>query len=303
MVEYHETALTKGKQEQLPCICAKMDSMWSAGHTSSYQGSKCPFETVPTDVLSVLFSFLPSTRELGVLSCVCKRFNKLLKEDKKPWECLCVKWWAQNEFDLQIILEKEVVRECIELDKSKSWRWFCSCLAHEDAHDGLAWVHFYDDCDDEHLEFGERYRHELHGWGISLDLNEHIVRLGRFVHGQLVSGEKLHPGFYKYTGDFLDEEFDGRGTFEHLHSGWTYKGHWKDGQKCGKGLITWPNGFSYDGQWENDQPKDNCSAVHPLIRECLDKGVCTSTLNLHCGQYLVKHSRGYWCQSCSERCF
>jgi len=256
------------KKEQ---ICAQMNSVSSTAISPDCKTSVCSFESIPRDVLSLLFSYLPSTRDLGNLSCVCKRFNQLLKEDNKPWECLCTKWWAQKEFDLEESLEKAIVRECAELDRSKGWSWFGSCLAHEDAQNGLTWVHFYDDCEDENLEFGQRFRCELHGWGISLDLNEHIVRLGRFVHSQLVSGEKIRPGHYKFTGSFFDSEFEGNGVFKDLKQGWTYDGHWKNGLRNGKGTIRCPNGFSYSGEWENDLPKDREIANNPLLKQFLEQ--------------------------------
>jgi len=259
------------KKEQL---CASSTNFISStAHSPSCAASGCSFENVPRDVLSLLFSYLPSTRDLGNLSCVCKRFYLHLKEDNKLWECLCTKWWAQKEFNLEEALEKEIVRECAALDRSKGWSWFGSCLAHEDAQNGLTWAHFYDDREDENLEFGQRYRCELHGWGISLDLNEHVVRLGRFAHGQLDSGEEIHPGYYKFTGSFFDNEFDGNGIFKDLKLGWTYEGHWKNGQRNGKGTIQCPNGFTYSGEWENDLPKDKEVASNPLLKQFIGQNI------------------------------
>jgi len=166
-------------------------------------------------------------------------------------------------------LKKEIVRECAELDISKGWSWFGSCLAHQDAQNGLTWVHFYDDCEDENLEFGQRYRCELHGWGISLDLHGHVARLGRFSHGKLVSGEEVCLGHYKFTGSFFDNEFEGKGVFQDLKQGWTYEGHWKNGLRIGRGKIQCPNGFSYCGEWENDLPKDKEVANNPLLKKFL----------------------------------
>jgi len=297
----HRNSASKG---QIKKLFSQMSNILTSFH-STCSNPKCQFELIPRDVLSVLFSFLPSTRDLGTLSCVCKRFNQHLREDKRPWVCLCLKWWTQNDFDMQISLEKEVVKECLELDCSKNWRWLGSCLAQEDAHNGPTWVHFYDDGEDEHLEFGERIRGELKGWGISLDLNEHIVILGIFNAGQLISGEKTHPGKYKYMGAFQDGAFHGFGKYQDIENGWFYEGNWKEDQKDGKGTMKWINGFKYEGEWKEDQPVDKEATSHPQIKECLERRICTSLVtqgSKSFGQFLVKHSRGYWCLQCALTC-
>jgi len=289
---------------QLQGIFSQMSSIISSIHPNC-QNTNYSFEQVPKDVLSVLFSFVPSTRDLGSLCCVCKRFNKLLQEDTKPWIYLCLKWWTQNDFDMQISLEKEVVKECVQLDCRKNWKWLGSCIAQEDAHNGPTWVHFYDDGEDEHLEFGERIRGELNGWGISLDLNEQLMTLGIFKGGQLISGEKTHPGKYKYIGAFQDGDFHGFGMFKDIENEWTYEGYWREGQKFGPGIMKWSNGFKYEGDWKDDQPTDKEAVCHPQLRECIERGVCTSLVThgkKNYGQFLVKHSRGYWCTQCAITC-
>jgi hypothetical protein len=40
--------------------------------------------------------------------------------------------------------------------------------------------------------------------------------------------------------------------FDH-HSTFRYAGDFKESRRTGKGLFSWPDGSSYDGEWESDK--------------------------------------------------
>ena len=45
---------------------------------------------------------------------------------------------------------------------------------------------------------------------------------------------------------------NGRGVLSWADGG-SYDGEWKEGQRCGLGIMKWPNGKSYKGEWKDDK--------------------------------------------------
>jgi hypothetical protein len=43
-----------------------------------------------------------------------------------------------------------------------------------------------------------------------------------------------------------------RGKFDSKEGGYSYEGEWRDGRKHGTGVLIFPTGDRYDGDWEND---------------------------------------------------
>ena len=41
-----------------------------------------------------------------------------------------------------------------------------------------------------------------------------------------------------------------------------YVGQLKNGQKCGRGKLMWPDGSVYEGQWENDMSNGKGRLIH-----------------------------------------
>ena len=56
-----------------------------------------------------------------------------------------------------------------------------------------------------------------------------------------------------YVGNWLADQFDGKGRFIDLDRKQVYEGKFKRGQKEGQGRITQLSGTSYDGEWKNDK--------------------------------------------------
>jgi hypothetical protein len=45
--------------------------------------------------------------------------------------------------------------------------------------------------------------------------------------------------------------------------GATYDGEWQDNKRHGKGVMTYPNGAKYGGSWQHDKEHDDCAAFYP----------------------------------------
>ncbi len=79
---------------------------------------------------------------------------------------------------------------------------------------------------------------------------------GKFIDdsSQLVLGSgKLIGDLYqnnKYNGEFLDNKFNGQGTFTFANGG-KYVGNWQNGEKNGKGTHAYADGGKYVGNWQN----------------------------------------------------
>ena len=79
----------------------------------------------------------------------------------------------------------------------------------------------------EHSYTGELKNHKKHGYGTLI----------------LKSGER-------YTGEWKDNMFSGRGSYFSNH--FKYIGEWQNFKKIGFGSCYWSNGASYIGSWDND---------------------------------------------------
>ncbi|KAH3723085.1 2-isopropylmalate synthase [Pelomyxa schiedti] len=68
-----------------------------------------------------------------------------------------------------------------------------------------------------------------------------------------VENAKLAVGVY--TGRLVNNKRDGRGklTWQGPGGQHTYDGDWRDGLKHGRGTYTWPDGVTYDGEWNNNK--------------------------------------------------
>lgn len=100
-------------------------------------------------------------------------------------------------------------------------------------------------------EFNKKGKQE--GKGIIFDKNG-IFLEGEFINGHIKKGKLFYPNGDFYDGYFnLDTFFEGDGELTILNYGF-YKGQWKNGKKCGKGIFRFQNGNYYDGEWEDDAP-------------------------------------------------
>jgi hypothetical protein len=56
----------------------------------------------------------------------------------------------------------------------------------------------------------------------------------------------------KYIGNFLDDRYNGRGTY-YWSNGRVYDGDWISGNMCGYGKMTYADNSYYEGSFDNDK--------------------------------------------------
>ena len=64
-------------------------------------------------------------------------------------------------------------------------------------------------------------------------------------------GEEICENSYKYTGDFVNDKWEGEGQLENYDTGDIYNGHFEQGKINGKGIFKWKNGEIYEGNFIN----------------------------------------------------
>ena len=69
--------------------------------------------------------------------------------------------------------------------------------------------------------------------------------------GRIIFGPN-EPDHVFYEGDFVRNEFEGRGKFK-WRSGTLYEGELENNQPDGEGTIYFSSGLKYRGHWENGQ--------------------------------------------------
>jgi len=85
---------------------------------------------------------------------------------------------------------------------------------------------------------------------------------GRFLKGRLTGyGQCCYAGGDVYKGLFQGGKRSGKGTmvfsqYNDLIRGTmesTYEGEWKLNKRNGQGVMTWPDGTTFEGEWLNDE--------------------------------------------------
>lgn len=72
---------------------------------------------------------------------------------------------------------------------------------------------------------------------------------GDFYSGRCTGqGTLMYANGMKYTGQWLDDQFDGRGNLT-TPDGASYEGQFRIGVKTGRGLMVYADGARYDGDW------------------------------------------------------
>jgi len=72
--------------------------------------------------------------------------------------------------------------------------------------------------------------------------------------GKLADGE-FENDIYKYKGQYIPPGIphgEGRMFFKEMN--YKYTGTFKNGAMSGKGIMTLPDGTTFDGNWENNEP-------------------------------------------------
>jgi len=269
---------------------------------------KNPFEKLPNELVVHVFIFVQSAKDLDTLSQVCRLFHSLLQSNSLPWKKLCFNWWSKQELNKEFQLEKDIFQECYELDPIKDWKWLGRCISRQNALNGLSCVRLTDSRGNlTEIEVGQMRNGVLNGFGFTLFYDMKCI--GTFRDGKQHDGISILSGVEKYIGEYSLEtgHFDGIGSYTSLDKGWTYKGNLNESKFHGKGVMTWPNGFYYDGLWFNGEPIDKIGCLSPALKQCIDNGLCTSLvtgISQSYGQFLgtTEHREQLFCETCAKRC-
>jgi len=188
----------------------------------------------------------------------------------------------------------------MELDNTKNWKWFAFHTIEQDK----TWRYSPKTnvvC--EHACIGTRSNEMMTGWGIEVlwfDDGAVEEKVGSFRNDWLQNGFNRRKNEYVYLGTFNEDGyFHGSGRYE-ASIGWIYTGNYNNGNFEGRGLISWKNGFQYDGEWKVDEPVDRDSSLHPLIKSCVEKQLCANTLET--GDYYGQFKYRGYCQTCVTIC-
>jgi len=266
-----------------------------------------PFDKLPNEIVVQICGLVSSPVELRALSQVNLYFNQLLKRNQEPCRQLCLNWWRKQELQKEFDLEKDNMKECTDLDQTKNWKWLSTCISHQNARDGLSWIRFTDSRGNlTEIVVGNMRDGLLNGFGFTLFYDMKCI--GRFKDGKQLDGVSIFPGVERYIGEYSMEtgHFDGLGVYTSLDKGWTYAGELKKSEFHGKGVMTWPNGFRYDGMWESGEPQDLGKCLAPDLKKCIEVGVCTGTVTQagNSGQFMVAVTdrEELYCAICVKRC-
>ncbi|TKS90032.1 Radial spoke head 10 -like protein B [Collichthys lucidus] len=113
------------------------------------------------------------------------------------------------------------------------------------------------------IYFGEWKNNLRHGEGTMrwLKLGQQYVGMwqngvqhGRGTHVWILKGadESHYSQSNKYTGDFAQGQWHGRGAFYYA-SGAIYEGEWRNNKRHGKGKFTFKDGHVFDGEFMDNQ--------------------------------------------------
>ena len=94
-----------------------------------------------------------------------------------------------------------------------------------------------------------------------------------------------------YSGEWLRDNMEGRGTFTWGRSGDTYEGEFKSDRKHGHGKWTrQSDGKTYVGEWFNDKRHGQGKESHPVIGDCMRLSNRITSLSLS----LLSLTRVHW---------
>eukprot|EP00808_Paulinella_micropora_P007648 g59634.t1 len=108
---------------------------------------------------------------------------------------------------------------------------------------------------------------EANAWNGGSKLHKAVVVKGTYT-GDLVDGEAhgtgtwTHPSGAVYEGEYKHDKRDGHGTYT-CGAGSRYEGDWKNDMKEGLGAWTHPDGDLYEGEFKNDFQEGHGTYTYP----------------------------------------
>lgn len=302
-ISEEQKSLKEYKEEverRLGLFREKMESLW-----------RNEFERCPNDVLLEIFSKVDSFECLGRLKQSCKRFRSLINSNKdRVWEGACLAWWR-----LKVKKGDSSLLKIAHEHGERDWEWIARCFA-RDQENSLSFRLMGGENKRFELKFGTMEDKNLSGWGVKIKGG--VVDIGHFEN-KLSRGKRIDKGSgYSYEGQFKNGEQHGFGTAT-SKDGTYYQGEWKIGLK--QGLVThtfnacsrriggmesrsfrWTmdSVVKVSSRMENPRVIDSLFShsdrdlfVHPRVKECLSRGVCTDTLGKEMPQFFMR------CRECN----
>lgn len=116
----------------------KLHGFITATKNSAEKFARNWFSLLPSDILYLLFSFLPF-QELGRMASVSKKFNGIINKDERFWKSLCLDWWDdqlefkpfQTMYNLDLTVEYthplSWTQEKLLFNPIFNWKWFAKC--------------------------------------------------------------------------------------------------------------------------------------------------------------------------------
>eukprot|EP01118_Nematostelium_gracile_P012663 TRINITY_DN4656_c0_g2_i1.p1 TRINITY_DN4656_c0_g2~~TRINITY_DN4656_c0_g2_i1.p1 ORF type:complete len:138 (-),score=21.35 TRINITY_DN4656_c0_g2_i1:12-425(-) len=109
----------------------------------------------------------------------------------------------------------------------------------------------------------------------------------------------------------MEGNYHGFGTLFYHKQQLKFVGIFSNGSFQGRGKLIWKDGFSYEGIFYSNQPTQPQYCIHPKLQECIEKGICTSTITAKDptwnGQVLAVttgyriRSKQWFCEACIEK--
>jgi hypothetical protein len=247
------------------------------------------FATTPDDVIVLVFSFV-SLSCLWNLFLTNKKFNKILssKENQQLWKNQCLVFFQDY---------KDALKDNPKFEDNHNIKFYHLPLTNEECRNSWKWV-------------AECF---LTG---SIDVGECEITIGRDGYRIEICNYGSFSAFYndddhvvgdviysvenkKYIGEW-NGGYHGNGKLTYKKTGISYEGQWDHGDLVGPGTITYPDGTSYQGLWDNEPQFD---ALHPVIKDYIEKGKCTNTLkNLYPQRMACAGKSHRFCQPCWTKC-
>jgi hypothetical protein len=232
------------KRKIVECIL-----LWGPS-TKRFKGTDY-FELLPNEILIHIFSFT-SLKSLWTLFSVNKRFNSVIKSnDMLVWKNVCLnffKIFMDRNFDAMSRDEKECYNlEKVQEDSGKDWIWFARCFTH-----GKIYAEYY----------------------------SNIVIAASYSRLGIKNGYAIYlqeDGVY-YIGNFKNDYYHGKGLLLYNKLRVKYKGNWRQGRPHGKTLIDYSDGLKHECFWWNGKLKNYSIVLHPSVKDCLQKGLCTNNI-------------------------
>eukprot|EP01118_Nematostelium_gracile_P006585 TRINITY_DN2120_c0_g5_i1.p1 TRINITY_DN2120_c0_g5~~TRINITY_DN2120_c0_g5_i1.p1 ORF type:complete len:281 (-),score=23.04 TRINITY_DN2120_c0_g5_i1:30-872(-) len=224
---------------------------------------------VPGDILDIIFSYC-DLENIPRISLVCKKFYTRINTERM-WKERSIELWKET--TSHPISNLEWIKENVEILNWKKITKFLSTTK------------------------DRNYRHEW-SW------NRTYLYLQRFKRNQWIPSKSVRVYFRSERiecndkcisyGHFLK---DGNGHGVSLEFNGTYNGEWKDYSQHGQGIMTWLDGYKYEGEWIENRPKDWENCVHPKIVECLERGTCTREVS---NEKRTLPQLLLWCPECFQ---